>query len=62
MMREVKANNRLCKNKLFEAEEYSLLSKILVDTEYPLEEYKRAWENVLFIPRYFGWLCNKRGI
>lgn len=47
-MSEIKANNRLCENKLFEAEEYSVLSKILMGTEYPSEEYKRAWEDVLF--------------
>lgn len=47
-MSEIKANNRLCENKLFEAEEYSVLSNVLMDTEYPSDEYKRAWENVLF--------------
>ena len=45
----IQPNCNLPSEELFEAEEYSLLSKILVDTEYPLEEYKRAWEDVLFI-------------
>ena len=47
-MSEIKANNRLCENKLFEAEGYSALSNTLIGTEYPAEEYKRAWEDVLF--------------
>lgn len=47
-MSEIKANNRLCENKLFEAEGYSALSNTLMGTEYPTEEYKRAWEDVLF--------------
>lgn len=47
-MSEIKTNNRLCENKLFEAEEYSVLSRVLMYTEYPSDEYKRAWENVLF--------------
>lgn len=47
-MSEVKANNRLCENKLFEAEEYSVLSKALMNTPYPADEYKKAWEDVLF--------------
>ena len=47
-MSEIKANNRLCENRLFEAEAYSALSNVLMNTEYPADEYKRAWENVLF--------------
>lgn len=47
-MSEIKANNRLCENKLFETEGYSILSKALLDTEYPSEELERAWKNVLF--------------
>lgn len=44
----IKANNRLCENKLFETEEYSVLSGVLMGTEYPSDELKRAWKNVLF--------------
>ncbi len=47
-MSEIKANNRLCENKLFAAEVYSVLSNKLLGTEYPSADYRRAWENVLF--------------
>lgn len=47
-MSEIKANNRLCENKLFETEEYSVLSNVLMGTEYPEEELKKAWNDVLF--------------
>lgn len=47
-MSEVKANNRRCENKMFQAEGYSMLSNDLVGTEYPICEYDRAWKDVLF--------------
>lgn len=47
-MSEIKANNRLCENRLFETEGFSVLSNKLMDTEYPTQELERAWKNVLF--------------
>lgn len=47
-MSEIKANNRLCENRLFSTEAYSVLSGRIIDTEYPAEEIAKAWKNVLF--------------
>lgn len=47
-MSEIKANNRLCENKLFGTEAYSVLSEKLINTEYPSAELEKAWKNVLF--------------
>ena len=45
---EIKSNNRLAENMLVEAEKYSALSNHLLGTEYPAEDFKKGWENVLF--------------
>jgi len=47
-MSEIKTNNRLSENKLIEAEKYSVLSNVLTGTEYPSEEFEKAWNNVMF--------------
>lgn len=47
-MSEIKANNRLCENKLFSTEAFSVLSNSLIDTPYPTQELDRAWKDVLF--------------
>lgn len=47
-MSEIKANNRLCENKLYQTEAYSILSEHLMQTEYPEKELDHAWKNVLF--------------
>ena len=45
---EIKKNNRLAENKLLVSERASVLSKRLVNTEYPHTDLKYAWERVLF--------------
>ena len=45
---KMKNLNRMAENKLCEAEIYSVLSKELMDTEYPAQELDRGWKNVLF--------------
>ncbi len=44
----IKADNRKSENKMLAAETYSVLSEYLIGTEYPSEDYKRAWGNILF--------------
>ena len=45
---EIKKNNRTAENKLLCAERLSVLSAHLMDTPYPADAYRRAWQNVLF--------------
>ena len=45
---EIKRLNRRAENRLIEAEKFSTVSNILTGQRYPLEEYRMAWENVLF--------------
>ena len=45
---QIKTGNRVAENKLIETEKYSALSNELMGTEYPAEELKKGWNNVLF--------------
>lgn len=45
---EVKALNRKAENRLMMAEKLSAAAKILVQGNYPKEDYTRAWKSVLF--------------
>jgi len=48
VLSEVKADNQKAENMLFSAEAFSVLSKKLMNTKYPCDEFERAWKNVLF--------------
>ena len=45
---EVKRLNRKAENRLIAAEKFSAMANILTGQRYPLEEYRKAWKNVLF--------------
>ncbi len=46
---EIKRNNRLSENRLVQAEAFSVLADWLTITHhFPIEAFKKAWENVLF--------------
>ena len=45
---EIKSNNRMAENMLTEAEKYSVLAESLLGVRYPVEDIKKAWNNVLF--------------
>lgn len=44
----VKKSNRMAENALLAAERFAVMGNKLLGLEYPAEELKRAWENVLF--------------
>lgn len=44
----IKSGNRKSENEIINAEKYSVLSKHIVNTEYPIEQLRTAWENILF--------------
>lgn len=44
----IKMLNRKAENRLMEAEKFSVISNVLTGQRYPVEEYRRAWKNVLF--------------
>ena len=45
---DVKARMRKCENNLLGAERFCIMARELVGAEYPAQELKKAWENVLF--------------
>ena len=45
---EIKALNRKAENRAEKAEKFSVLAHSLLGQRYPLEEYRRAWEDILF--------------
>ena len=45
---EIKMLNRKAENRAEKAEKFSVLAEALLGLRYPLEEYRRAWEDILF--------------
>ena len=44
----IKEGNRLAENAVLSTEKYSVMSKFLINTEYPSEDISRSWKDILF--------------